>query len=309
MGGFLILFGIAAGTLLWADLRNQYVWIVFITTLAFGAVGFIDDYQKVTKKGTAGLSGKIRLLMEFVIAGAAVYWITQYAPIAADEAVARAAAAGLTIDRPELGFEHSLAVPFFKDVLFDLTIYGFIAFGAFVITGAGNAVNFTDGLDGLAIGPVMIAGATFGFIAYACGTPRFAEYLLLTPTPGTAELAVVAGSLVGGGLGFLWYNVPPAKVFMGDTGSLALGGGLGTMAVCVTHVLVLGIVGGLFVLEALSVMIQVLYFKMTGKRFFKMAPIHHHFEKSGWSEPTVVIRFWIIAFLLALAGLATLKLR
>ncbi|MDP3739725.1 MAG: phospho-N-acetylmuramoyl-pentapeptide-transferase [Hyphomonadaceae bacterium] len=309
MGGFLILFGIAAGTLLWADLRNQYVWIVFTVTLAFGAVGFIDDYQKVTKKGTAGLSGKIRLLMEFVIAGAAVYWITQYAPYAADEAVARAAAAGLTIDRPEVGFEHSLAVPFFKDVLFDLTIYGFIAFGAFIITGAGNAVNFTDGLDGLAIGPVMIAGATFGFIAYACGTPRFAEYLLLTPTPGTAELAVVAGSLVGGGLGFLWYNVPPAKIFMGDTGSLALGGGLGTMAVCVKHELVLGIVGGLFVLEALSVMIQVIYFKLTGKRFFKMAPIHHHFEKSGWSEPTVVIRFWIIAFLLALAGLATLKLR
>jgi phospho-N-acetylmuramoyl-pentapeptide-transferase len=309
MGGFLILFGIAAGTLLWADLKNQYVWIVFVVTLAFGAVGFIDDYQKVTKKGSAGLSGKIRLLMEFVIAGAAVYWITQYAPQAADEAVARAAAEGLTIERPDLGFEHSLAVPFFKDVLFDLTIYGFIAFGAFIITGAGNAVNFTDGLDGLAIGPVMIAGATFGFIAYACGTPRFAEYLLLTPTPGTAELAVVAGSMVGGGLGFLWYNTPPAKIFMGDTGSLALGGGLGTMAVCVKHELVLGIVGGLFVLEALSVMIQVVWFKLTGKRVFRMAPIHHHFEKLGWSEPTVVIRFWIIAFLLALAGLATLKLR
>ena len=309
MGGFLILFGIAAGTLLWADLKNQYVWIVFVVTLAFGAVGFIDDYQKVTKKGSAGLSGKIRLAMEFAIAGAAVYWITQYAPLAADEAVSRAAAEGLTIGRPEAGFEHSLAVPFFKDVLFDLTIYGFIAFGAFIITGAGNAVNFTDGLDGLAIGPVMIAGATFGFIAYACGTPRFAEYLLLTPTPGTAELAVVAGSLVGGGLGFLWYNAPPAKIFMGDTGSLALGGGLGTMAVCVKHELVLGIVGGLFVLEALSVMIQVVWFKLTGKRVFKMAPIHHHFEKMGWSEPTVVIRFWIIAFLLALAGLATLKLR
>ncbi len=309
MGGFLILFGISAGTLLWADLKNQYVWIVFLTTLAFGAVGFIDDYQKVTKKGAAGLSGRIRLLMEFVIAGAAVYWITIYAPMAADEAVARAASEGLRIARPKPGFEQSLALPFFKDVLIDLTLWGFIAFGAFIIVGAGNAVNFTDGLDGLAIGPVMIAGATFGFIAYACGTPRFAEYLLLTSTPGTAELAVVAGSLVGGGLGFLWYNAPPARVFMGDTGSLALGGGLGVTAVCVKHELVLGIVGGLFVLEALSVMIQVVWYKLTKKRVFLMAPIHHHFEKLGWSEPTVVIRFWIIAFLLALAGLATLKLR
>ncbi|MDZ4759701.1 MAG: phospho-N-acetylmuramoyl-pentapeptide-transferase [Alphaproteobacteria bacterium] len=305
MGGFLILFGISAGTLLWADLRNQYVWIVFLTTLAFGAVGFIDDYQKVTGKGTAGLSGKVRLLMEFAIAAAAVFWITQYAPYAAGEAVE----AGIAAAMPPENFEQSLAVPFFKDVLLDLTLYGFIAFGAFVITGAGNAVNFTDGLDGLAIGPVMIAGATFGFIAYACGTPRFANYLLLTATPGTAELAVVAGALVGGGLGFLWYNTPPAKVFMGDTGSLALGGCLGALAVCVKHELVLAIVGGLFLLEALSVIIQVVSFKLTGKRVFLMAPIHHHFEKLGWSESTVVIRFWIIAFLLALVGLATLKLR
>ncbi len=305
MGGFLILFGIAAGTLLWADLGNQYVWIVFLVTLAFGGVGFIDDYQKVTKKGAKGLSGKIRLLMEFAIAAGAVWWITQYAPQMVDAAVS----SGSLAEPPPANFQTSLALPFLKNFLFDLTIYGFIAFGAFVIVGAGNAVNFTDGLDGLAIGPVMIAGATFGFIAYACGTPRFADYLLLTPTPGTAELAVVAGSLVGGGLGFLWYNTPPAKIFMGDTGSLALGGGLGAMAVCVKHELVLAIVGGLFVLEALSVMIQVVVFKMTGKRVFKMAPIHHHFEKLGWSEPTVVIRFWIIAFLLALAGLATLKLR
>jgi phospho-N-acetylmuramoyl-pentapeptide-transferase len=305
MGGFLILFGISAGTLLWADLKNQYVWIVFLVTLAFGAVGFIDDYQKVTKRGTAGLSGKIRLLMEFGIAAAAVFWITQYAPYAAQEAVDAGVAAGM----PPENFQQSLAVPFFKDFLLDLTLYGFLAFGAFVIVGAGNAVNFTDGLDGLAIGPVMIAGATFGFIAYACGTPRFANYLLLTATPGTAELAVVAGSLVGAGMGFLWYNTPPAKVFMGDTGSLALGGGLGAMAVAVKHELVLAIVGGLFLLEALSVIIQVFWFKLTGKRVFLMAPIHHHFEKLGWSESTVVIRFWIIAFLLALAGLATLKLR
>lgn len=305
MGGFLILFGISAGTLLWADLSNQYVWIVFLVTLMFGAVGFIDDYQKVTKRGTAGLSGKARLVMEFVIAGAAVYWITQYAPLAAREAVEGGLAASMPPDK----FEQSLALPFLKDFLLDLTLAGFIAFGAFVIVGAGNAVNFTDGLDGLAIGPVMIAGATFGFIAYACGTPRLANYLLLTATPGTAELAVVMGSFVGGGLGFLWYNAPPAKVFMGDTGSLALGGGLGAMAVCVKHELVLAIVGGLFLLEALSVIIQVASFKMTGKRVFLMAPIHHHFEKLGWSESTVVIRFWIIAFLLALVGLATLKLR
>ena len=305
MGGFLILFGILSGTLLWADLTNQYIWIVLFVTIGFCFVGFIDDYQKVTKRGTAGLSGKVRLLMEFAIAGAAVFWISTYAQSNTDAALA----AGVLKVAPQEGFATGLALPFFKDFMFDLTIYGFIAFGAFVIVGAGNAVNFTDGLDGLAIGPVMIAGATFGFIAYATGTPRFADYLLLTPTPGTAELAVVMGALVGGGLGFLWYNTPPAKVFMGDTGSLALGGCLGAMAVCVKHEMVLAIVGGLFLFEALSVIIQVLYFKATGKRFFKMAPVHHHFEKMGWSEPTVVIRFWIIAFLLALAGLATLRLR
>lgn len=305
MGGFLILFGLAAGVLFWGDLKNQYVWIVFLVTLAFGAVGFIDDYQKVTKRSTGGLSGRVRLLMEFVVAAGATFWVTQYAPFAAEQAVS----SGITTEMPPAGFEHALALPFVKNFLLDLTLYGFIAFGALVITGAGNAVNFTDGLDGLAIGPVMIAAATFGFIAYACGTPRFANYLLLTATPGTAELAVVAGALVGAGMGFLWYNAPPAKVFMGDTGSLALGGCLGAMAVCVKHELVLAIVGGLFVFEALSVIIQVTSFKLTGKRVFLMAPVHHHFEKLGWSETTVVIRFWIIAFFLALVGLATLKLR
>ena len=305
MGGFLILFGISAGTLLWADLSNQYVWMVLAVTLSFGLVGFIDDFQKVTKKSAGGLSGKVRLLMEFAIAGAAVFWLTQYAPHAAREAVN----AGLAAEMPPANFETSLALPFLKDFLLDLTIYGFVAFGAFVIVGAGNAVNFTDGLDGLAIGPVMIAGATFGFIAYACGTPRFANYLLLTATPGTAELAVIAGALMGAGMGFLWYNAPPARIFMGDTGSLALGGCLGSMAVATKHELVLAIVGGLFLLEALSVIIQVGSFKLTGKRVFLMAPIHHHFEKRGWSESTVVMRFWIIAFVLALAGLATLKLR
>ncbi len=305
MGGFLILFGLSAATLMWADLSNQYVWMVLGVTLAFGLVGFIDDYQKVTKKSSGGLSGKMRLLMEFAIAGGAVFWLTQYAPHAAQEAVN----AGLASEMPPEGFETSLALPFLKDFLLDLTLYGFVAFGAFVIVGAGNAVNFTDGLDGLAIGPVMIAGATFGFIAYACGTPRFANYLLLTATPGTAELAVVAGALMGAGMGFLWYNAPPARIFMGDTGSLALGGCLGAMAVATKHELVLAIVGGLFLLEAMSVIIQVTSFKLTGKRVFLMAPIHHHFEKKGWSESTVVMRFWIIAFVLALAGLSTLKLR
>lgn len=305
MGGFLILFGVLAGTLLWGDLKNQYVWIVLFVTVGFCAVGFIDDYQKVTKKGVAGLSGKIRLLMEFVIAGIAVYWASNYAQVMTDAALA----SGALETAPKEGFATGLTLPFLKDFMFDLTIYGFIAFGAFVIVGAGNAVNFTDGLDGLAIGPVMIAAATFGFIAYATGTPRFADYLLLSPTPGTAELAVVMGALVGGGLGFLWYNTPPAHVFMGDTGSLALGGCLGAMAVCAKHEIVLAIVGGLFLLEALSVIIQVASFKLTKKRVFLMAPIHHHFEKLGWSESTVVIRFWIIAFLLALAGLATLRLR
>jgi phospho-N-acetylmuramoyl-pentapeptide-transferase len=309
MGGFLILFGIAAGTLLWGDLKNQYIWIVFLTTMAFGAVGFIDDYQKVTKKGTAGLSGKIRLAMEFIIAGAAAYWVTVYAPVAYQEAANAAALRGLTLEPAPPNFQTSLAVPFFKYGLYNLTLIGFVLFGSFVITAWGNAVNFTDGLDGLAIGPVMIAAATLGFIAYATGTPRIADYLLLTPTSGTAELAVLAASVVGGGLGFLWYNTPPAKVFMGDTGSLALGGCLGSIALCAKNEIVLGIVGGLFLLEALSVVIQVSWFKLTKTRVFLMAPIHHHFEKKGWSEPTVVIRFWIIAFLLALAGLATLRLR
>jgi phospho-N-acetylmuramoyl-pentapeptide-transferase len=305
MGGFLILLGLLAGTLLWADLSNQYVLVVLLVTLLFGAVGFIDDFQKVTKRTSGGLSGRVRLLMEFAIAAGAVFWITQYAPIAAEEAVARGVAASM----PAENFQTSLALPFLKDFLFDLTLFGFIAFGAFVIVGAGNAVNFTDGLDGLAIGPVMIAGATIGLIAYICGTPRLANYLLLINTPGTSELAVFFGALVGAGLGFLWYNAPPARIFMGDTGSLALGGALGSAAVCVKHEIVLALVGGLFVLEALSVMIQVAVFKLTGKRVFLMAPIHHHFEKLGWSETTVVIRFWIIAFVLALAGLATLKLR
>ncbi len=309
MGGFLILIGISSGTLLWADLSNQYVWIVLFVTMGYGLIGFMDDFAKVTKGHAGGLSGKTRLAAEFIIAIVAVLWVTRYAPIAAAEAAMAAQAAGLVAQMPPANFETSLTLPFFKDVLINLTLFGFVAFGSLVTVGAANSVNLTDGLDGLAIVPVMIAGATFGFIAYICGTPRFANYLFIINTPGTAELAVFFGALLGAGLGFLWYNAPPAKVFMGDTGSLALGGGLGSAAVCTKHEIVLAIVGGLFVLEAVSVIVQVTSYKLTGKRVFRMAPIHHHFEKMGWAEPTIVIRFWIISFILATIGLATLKLR
>ena len=292
MGGFLILLGVTVGTLLWADLSNAYVWIVLFVTTGFGIIGFIDDYQKVTKQNTDGLGGKIKLLGEFTIALVAVWWATSTAH-----------ANGMTD-----GYETSIAFPFFKDFLLNIGPLFYI-FGCFVIVGAGNAVNMTDGLDGLAIVPVMIAAATFGVIAYVVGRVDFAEYLQVHYTAGTGELLVFCGALLGAGLGFLWWNAPPAMIFMGDTGSLSLGGALGTIAVAVKHEIVLAIVGGLFVLEMVSVMVQVASFKLTGKRVFRMAPIHHHFEKKGWAEPTIVIRFWIIAVILALIGLATLKLR
>ena len=287
MGGLMMLFGIIGATLLWGNLTNPYVWVVVAVTLGFGAIGFYDDYLKVTKQTDKGFSGRARLAIEFVIAGLAAYVIMR---------------AGAT------PFSSSLAFPFFKDFLINLGIF-FIPFAAFVMVSAGNAVNLTDGLDGLAIGPVMIAAVTFGIIAYLVGNANFANYLGVHFVPGTGEIAVFVAALMGGGLGFLWYNAPPAAVFMGDTGSLALGGALGAIAVCIKHEIVLAIVGGLFVVEALSVMIQVFYFKRTGKRVFLMAPIHHHFEKMGWPESTVVIRFWIIAGALALVGLSTLKLR
>jgi phospho-N-acetylmuramoyl-pentapeptide-transferase len=292
MGGFLILLGVMVGTLLWADLSNSYVWIVLFVTAGFGVIGFIDDYQKVTKQTTDGLGGKFKLLGEFSIAFIAVFWAT---------ATAR-------LNGMDAGFETSIAMPFLKDFLLNIGPLFYI-FGCFVIVGAGNAVNMTDGLDGLAIVPVMIAAATFGIIAYVVGRVDFAEYLQVHHTPGTGELLVFCGALLGAGLGFLWWNAPPAMIFMGDTGSLSLGGALGTIAVAVKHEIVLAIVGGLFVLEMVSVMVQVASFKLTGKRVFRMAPIHHHFEKKGWAEPTIVIRFWIIAVILALIGLATLKLR
>ncbi len=287
MGGLMILSAVFVATLLWADLSNLYVWAVLFVTLGFGAIGFYDDYLKVTRSSTRGFSGRVRLLAEFVVAGIAVacfMWIG------------------------EKPLSSSLAVPFLKDVL--IPFGGFFIFvGMLVIVGAGNAVNMTDGLDGLAIMPVMIAAASYGLIAYLVGNAVFANYLQVHFVRGTGELAVICGALVGAGMGFLWYNAPPAMIFMGDTGSLSLGGALGAMAVAVKHEIVLGIIGGLFVLETVSVIVQVISFKMTGKRVFAMAPLHHHFEQKGWKEPTIVIRFWIIALVLALIGLSTLKLR
>ena len=287
MGGLLILSALVVSTLLWARLDNPHVWIVLGVTLAFGLIGFADDYAKVTKMNTKGVSGRIRMGLGLLVA-----------------AIASVAAA---LSHPDaLAFQ--LAVPLFKDVLLNLSWF-FVPFAMFVIVGAANAVNLTDGLDGLAIMPVMIAAGTLGLIAYIVGNAVLTGYLGVHFVPGTGELLIFASALIGGGLGFLWYNAPPAAVFMGDTGSLALGGALGAIAVCTKHEIVLGIVGGLFVVEAMSVIIQVLYFKRTGRRVFLMAPIHHHFEKKGWAEPQIVIRFWIISLILALIGLATLKVR
>ena len=283
----MILSGLFVSTLLWADLTNVYVQMVLFVTLGFGAIGFYDDYLKVSRQSHKGFPGKLRLALEFVVAGLACWFIS-------------------TNTDPQ--YATSLTFPFLKDLVLNLG-YFFIPFAAFVIVGTGNAVNLTDGLDGLAIVPVMIAMGSFGFIAYLSGNAVFADYLQIHNVSGTGELAIICGAIIGAGLGFLWYNAPPSAIFMGDTGSLGLGGALGTIAVATKHEIVLAIIGGLFVLEALSVIIQVISFKTTGKRVFRMAPIHHHFEKKGWTEPQVVIRFWIIAFILALIGLTTLKLR
>ena len=287
MGGLMILSGIVVSTVLWANPLNPYVWIVLGVTLGFGLVGFYDDYLKVTRQSHSGFSGRTRILAEALIAAGACYAFSQLG---------------------RMPFATSLAFPVFKDLIFNLGLF-FIVFGAFIIVGAGNAVNLTDGLDGLAIVPVMIAAGSFGLIAYLVGNAVFSDYLQIHYVAGTGELAVLCGAVIGSGLGFLWYNAPPASVFMGDTGSLALGGMIGAIAVATKHEIVLAIIGGLFVLEAASVIVQVASFKLTGKRVFKMAPIHHHFEQLGWTEPQIVIRFWIIAVVLALAGLATLKLR
>jgi phospho-N-acetylmuramoyl-pentapeptide-transferase len=287
MGGLMILVSSVVATLLWADLTDAYVWIVLLVTLSFGLLGFTDDYQKVTKRSSAGISGRAKLLVQLAVAMVASYAV-------------------MALETHDLA--GGVAVPFLKSALIPLG-WGFLLFGALVIVGASNAVNLTDGLDGLAIVPVMIAALAFALIAYLVGNIKFADYLQLHYVGGTGELTVFLAALFGAGLGFLWYNAPPAMVFMGDTGSLALGGALGAVAVATKHELVLAIVGGLFVMEAVSVIVQVASFKLTGKRVFKMAPIHHHFEQLGWKEPTVVIRFWIIAVVLALLGLSTLKLR
>jgi phospho-N-acetylmuramoyl-pentapeptide-transferase len=287
MGGLLIVGAVVTSSLLWARLDNGFVWLVLFVTLSYGMIGFADDYAKVSKQNTKGVSSRIRLVLGLMIAAIAGYW-------------------GAMLHPEDLQFH--LAVPVFKDLLINLG-YVFVPFAIIVIVGAANSVNLTDGLDGLAIMPVMIAAGTLGIIAYAVGRVDFTEYLDVHYVPGTGEILIFSAGLVGGGLGFLWYNAPPAAVFMGDTGSLALGGALGAIAVATKHELVLAIVGGLFVVEALSVIIQVLYFKATGKRVFLMAPIHHHYEKKGWSEPQIVIRFWIISLILAMIGLATLKVR
>ena len=287
MGGVLILAAMFVSTLLWADLRNLYVWAVMGLTLGYGALGFVDDYIKLSKSNHNGLSARGKLIVQIGLGLVAAWAISSVTP--------GSLGTGVTI-------------PVFKDVLIPLGIF-FPIFGMIVMMGFSNAVNLTDGLDGLAIVPTIIAAGVFMLIAYLVGNRIFADYLQLHFINGVGELCVFCSALIGAGLGFLWFNAPPAKVFMGDTGALALGGALGAVAVAVKHEIVLGIVGGLFVVELASSLIQVFWYKRTGRRVFLMAPLHHHFEKKGWSEPTIVIRFWIIAVILALLGLATLKIR
>jgi phospho-N-acetylmuramoyl-pentapeptide-transferase len=287
MGGVMILLAVSVSTLLWADLSNVYVWIVLLVTIGFGAIGFADDYLKLTKRNSKGLSSRRKLFWQAVISVAAAAAIQYVAPA---------------------NLSGQVAVPFFKNILIDAGVL-YVPFVLLVLIGASNAVNLTDGLDGLAIVPIMLVAGCFALITYLVGNAMFANYLQLHYVPGSGELAVFCASLVGASLGFLWFNAPPAQVFMGDTGSLAFGGSLGAISVVTRHEFVLAIIGGLFVMEAVSVIIQVVSFKTRGKRVFRMAPVHHHFEKIGWAEPTIVIRFWILACIFALLGLATLKLR
>lgn len=287
MGGLMILISVTISTLLWADLANPFIWYAMLVMVGYGLIGFGDDYLKLTKQNSKGLPGKLKIAGQVLIGGIAAVGIMEALPG---------------------HLSNHVAIPVFKELYIYIGLF-FIPWALLVMIGSSNAVNLTDGLDGLAIVPVAIAAACFGFISYLVGRADFAEYLHIPYVPGTGELSILCGALIGGAMGFLWYNAPPAMIFMGDTGSLAMGGVLGAIAVIVKHELVLAIVGGLFVLETVSVIVQVVSYKLTGKRVFAMAPLHHHFEKKGWSEPTIVIRFWIIAVILALVGLSTLKLR
>jgi len=287
MGGLLILIAFVASTLLWMPLSNAYLWPVLLVVVSFGAIGSVDDWMKLRRRSHNGMSGRMKMALQLAVGFIATLAFIQLSP---DE------------------LRYGIAVPFLKDTLISMGIL-YVPFAMIVIVGASNAVNLTDGLDGLAIVPVMIVAGCFALIAYLAGNYNFATYLQINYVPGTGDLAVMCGALIGAGLGFLWFNAPPARVFMGDTGSLALGGGLGAISVATRHELVLAITGGLFVVETVSVILQVASFKLTGKRIFLMAPLHHHFEKKGWAEPTIVIRFWIISVVLAVAGLSSLKLR
>ena len=287
MGGTLILFSLISSVILWSNLVNKLVWLVLFVIISFGVIGAIDDFKKIKNKSSEGTSGRIRLIFEFTVAVIFLYFLNLF-----------------SVEE----IRNHISIPYTKGITIDLN-YWYIPFGAFVVVGTANAVNLTDGLDGLAIGPIMITALSFALIAYFTGNYIFSEYLKLPFISGTGELAIICAALIGSGLGFLWYNAPPAMVFMGDTGSLSVGSAIGAIAVATKHEVVLAIIGGLFVLETVSVMIQVTSFKLTGKRIFKMAPLHHHFEQKGWSESTIVIRFWIISIVLALIGLASLKLR
>tara|TARA_B100000029_G_scaffold451287_1_gene475784 strand:+ start:660 stop:1646 length:987 start_codon:yes stop_codon:yes gene_type:complete len=287
MGGLLILIGILFGTLLWADLSNSYIWVLLFVSTSFGLLGFVDDYLKIKRNNSIGISSRMKIIYQIVLSLIAVFLLLNFA------------------DNDHL---KNLYFPFFKNLVFHLGLF-FIPFALFILVGSSNAVNLTDGLDGLATVPVMLVALSFTFICYVVGNTVFSEYLQIPYIPNVGEASIFCGSMVGSCLGFLWYNAPPAKIFMGDTGSLSLGGSLGAVSIISKHEIVLGIIGGLFVLETASVIIQVISFKLTGKRVFMMAPLHHHFEKKGWAESTVVIRFWIISIILALIGLATLKLR
>ena len=287
MGGLIIILGMFLGTFLWADLKNIYVLTVIFISLSLGFLGFVDDLLKIKLKNSRGLNSRLKLLGQLVIGSITIFILSEYS---------------------DHQYLNNLYFPFFKNLVLPMGIF-FIPFALFVIVGSSNAVNLTDGLDGLATVPVMLVAISFTLISYVVGNTIFAEYLKITYVSNVGELSIFCGAIFGSCLGFLWYNAPPAKIFMGDTGSLSLGGALAAVAIIVKHEIVLAIIGGLFVLETVSVIIQVISFKLTGKRIFMMAPIHHHFEKKGWSESTVVIRFWIIAIVLALIGLATLKLR